>query len=51
MKLWQAALRTRISPNGVFGLKGFPVQFEALVQSNPALLGQARLTDEWQPIH
>ena len=38
--LWLAALRNRTSPNGVFGLKGFPVQFEALQQSNPSLLGQ-----------
>jgi LPS sulfotransferase NodH len=33
-------LRLRTSPNGVFGLKGFPVQFEALQHDNPALLGQ-----------
>jgi trehalose 2-sulfotransferase len=38
--LWATALRTRTSPNGVFGLKGFPIQFEALQQDNPALLGQ-----------
>jgi len=39
MKLWISALRTRTSPNGVFGLKGFPIQFEALQHENPALLG------------
>jgi trehalose 2-sulfotransferase len=38
-RLWLAALRLRTSPNGVFGLKGFPVQFEALQHDNPALLG------------
>ena len=39
-RLWQSALHHRTSPNGVFGLKGFPLQFEALQQDNPALLGQ-----------
>jgi LPS sulfotransferase NodH len=39
-RLWQSALRLRTSPNGVFGLKGFPLQFEALQQDNPALLGE-----------
>lgn len=38
--LWQAALRRRTSPNGVFGVKGFPVQFAALHGSNPKLLGE-----------
>jgi LPS sulfotransferase NodH len=37
-RLWLTALRTRTSPNGVFGLKGFPLQFEALQQGNPPLL-------------
>jgi len=37
-RLWLTALRTRTSPNGVFGLKGFPLQFEALQQGNPTLL-------------
>jgi len=37
-RLWRAALSRRTSPNGVFGLKGFPVQFEALHAANPALL-------------
>lgn len=39
-RLWMAAWRHRTSPNGVFGLKGFPVQFEALQQDNPALLAE-----------
>ena len=37
-RLWHSALARRTSPNGVFGLKGFPVQFEALQKTNPALL-------------
>ncbi len=37
-RLWRTALARRTSPNGVFGLKGFPMQFEALQQDNPALL-------------
>lgn len=39
-RLWRDALARRTSPNGVFGLKGFPVQFEALHASNPALLAE-----------
>jgi len=39
-RLWEAALRGRTSPNGVFGLKGFPIQFEALQRDNPALLAR-----------
>jgi LPS sulfotransferase NodH len=44
LKLWRAALAGRTSPNGVFGLKGFPVQFEALHANNPALLGEVMRT-------
>lgn len=36
--LWENALRKRTSPNGVFGLKAFPLQLEELSQSNPPLL-------------
>jgi LPS sulfotransferase NodH len=43
-KLWRTALGRRTSPNGVFGLKGFPVQFEALHRSNPALLADVMRT-------
>jgi LPS sulfotransferase NodH len=39
-ELWRAVVRRRTSPNGVFGLKGFPIQFEALQRENPALLGE-----------
>jgi LPS sulfotransferase NodH len=43
-QLWHAALERRTSPNGVFGLKGFPVQFEALHETNPALLAEVMRT-------
>jgi trehalose 2-sulfotransferase len=43
-RLWRVALARRTSPNGVFGLKGFPVQFEALHQANPTLLGEVMRT-------
>ncbi len=43
-KLWHAALRTRTSPNGVFGLKGFPIQFEDVHASNPGLLREVMRT-------
>jgi len=36
--LWRSVLRRRTSPNGVFGVKCFPMQLEALHESNPALL-------------
>jgi LPS sulfotransferase NodH len=36
--LWRSVLRRRTSPNGVFGVKCFPMQLEALHQGNPALL-------------
>ena len=36
--LWRSVLQRRTSPNGVFGVKCFPTQLEALHQSNPALL-------------
>lgn len=38
-RLWQSALQRRSSPNGVFGLKCFPMQLQALAEGNPALLG------------
>jgi LPS sulfotransferase NodH len=43
-RLWHAALNRRTSPNGVFGLKGFPVQFEALLSGNHALLAEVLRT-------
>jgi LPS sulfotransferase NodH len=36
--LWNAALDGRTSPNGVFGLKCFPVQLQTLATVNPPLL-------------
>jgi trehalose 2-sulfotransferase len=36
--LWHSILRRRTSPNGVFGLKAFPNQLEALHRENPALV-------------
>ena len=35
---WEAALRRRTSPNGVFGIKAFPLQLQELQQLNPPLL-------------
>lgn len=37
-ELWRSVLRRRSSSNGVFSLKAFPQQLEALQQTNPALL-------------
>jgi LPS sulfotransferase NodH len=36
--LWRSVLQRRTSPNGVFGVKCFPMQLEALHQGNPRLL-------------
>ena len=38
-QLWAHVLQTRTSFNGVFGLKGFLMQFHHLQRSNPRLLG------------
>jgi LPS sulfotransferase NodH len=43
-RLWQEVLEGRTSPNGVFGLKGFPGQFEQLQSTNPALLADVMRT-------
>jgi LPS sulfotransferase NodH len=37
-QLWRSVLRRRCSPNGVFGLKVFPIQLEQLNHDNPPLL-------------
>ena len=37
-QLWRSVLRRRCSPNGVFGLKVFPIQLEQLNHDNPKLL-------------
>src|SRR3569623_2026048 len=44
MRLWRSLLHRRTSPNGVFGIKTFPVQLQALSQGNPALLQAVRPT-------
>jgi LPS sulfotransferase NodH len=43
-RLWRTAVGLRTSSNGVFGLKGFPAQFEALSDSNPGLLAEVMRT-------
>jgi LPS sulfotransferase NodH len=43
-RLWRSLLHRRTSPNGVFGIKIFPVQLQALQQSNPSLLAELRPT-------
>ncbi|MEW4449457.1 Stf0 family sulfotransferase [Qipengyuania sp. JC766] len=41
IELWDRIVRTRTSPNGIFGLKAFPLQMEVLAAANPALLSGA----------
>jgi LPS sulfotransferase NodH len=51
-QLWQSLIGRRTSPNGVFGLKCFPTQLEALQQGNPQLLSKIMsmfLTDVPRP--
>jgi LPS sulfotransferase NodH len=38
--IWREALYRRTSPNGVFGLKAFPLQLESLQQENPQLVAE-----------
>jgi LPS sulfotransferase NodH len=38
MRTWQGVLHRRTSPNGVFGVKCFPLQLRELQQRNPPLL-------------
>ena len=42
--LWRSVLRRRTSPNGVFALKAFPTQLQALHGRNPALLADVLAT-------
>ena len=42
--LWRSVLRRRTSPNGVFGVKCFPAQLQALQQGNPELLSSVLRT-------
>lgn len=39
-ELWRAVLRRRTSPNGVFGLKAFPLQLEEANRQNPRLMSE-----------
>jgi LPS sulfotransferase NodH len=39
-QLWRSLLGRRSSPNGVFGMKCFPMQLETLQQQNPQLLSE-----------
>jgi trehalose 2-sulfotransferase len=43
-ELWRSVLQRRTSPNGVFGLKAFPLQLQALHEHNPALMAQVMQT-------
>ncbi|HYD25784.1 MAG TPA: Stf0 family sulfotransferase [Croceibacterium sp.] len=42
--IWRSVLQRRTSPNGVFGLKAFPMQLEWLNEANPMLVGQVMRT-------
>ena len=39
-ELWHGVVQRRTSPNGVFGLKAFPLQLEGVHQTNPALVAE-----------
>ena len=43
-ELWRSALHRRTSPNGVFGLKAFPLQLQVLHERNPALMAEVMRT-------
>ncbi len=44
LDLWQDVRRRRTSPNGVFGLKAFPLQLQVVHEQNPALVAQVMRT-------
>ena len=44
VELWSSALHRRTSPNGVFGLKAFPLQLEGVHRANPQLVGTVMQT-------
>lgn len=44
IELWRSALHRRTSPNGVFGLKAFPAQFEDLYPTNRMLVDEVMRT-------
>jgi LPS sulfotransferase NodH len=39
-EIWRTVLARRTAPNGVFGLKAFPLQLEGVHEGNPALVAQ-----------
>jgi LPS sulfotransferase NodH len=43
-ELWRSALRRRTAPNGMFGLKAFPLQLEGVHQANPRLVAEVMRT-------
>jgi LPS sulfotransferase NodH len=43
-RLWRSVVRRRCSPNGVLGLKVFPMQLDHLQRTNPALLDDVLAT-------
>ena len=43
-ELWRSVLLRRTSPNGVFGLKAFPLQLQALHEQNAPLMAQVMRT-------
>lgn len=43
-QLWRSVLSRRTSPNGLFGLKAFPMQLEALAEGNRPLLSAVLAT-------
>ena len=44
LQLWRSVLRRRTSPNGVFGIKCFPMQLQALVEGNAELMSAVMAT-------
>ena len=44
LQLWRSVLRRRTSPNGVFGIKCFPMQLQALVETNAELMSAVMST-------
>lgn len=40
LEIWRSVLARRTAPNGVFGLKAFPIQLEALQRQNPKLVAE-----------
>ena len=43
-EIWRTVLLRRTSPNGVFGLKAFPLQLEGVHEANPSLVAEVMRT-------